>query len=125
MTRPNILANSTPLFCDLYHLTMAQAWFSDGKANETKTSECYFRKCPFNGNYLLSAGLAEFSEWIENWHFYDEDIKYLQNQTNADGSKRFNDDFLNFIKNQPLQINIDAVEEGEIVFPNEPVYSIT
>ncbi|MBR2922375.1 MAG: nicotinate phosphoribosyltransferase [Alphaproteobacteria bacterium] len=125
MTRPNILANSTPLFCDLYHLTMAQAWFSDGKANETKTSECYFRKCPFNGNYLLSAGLAEFSEWIENWHFSDEDIKYLQNQTNADGSKRFNDDFLNFIKNQPLQINIDAVEEGEIVFPNEPVYSIT
>ena len=66
MTRPNVLANSTPLFCDLYHLTMAQAWFIDGKANETKTSECFFRKCPFKGSYLLSAGLAEFAEWLEN-----------------------------------------------------------
>ena len=62
MTRPDILANGTPLFCDLYHLTMAQAWYTDGKANETKTSECFFRKCPFKGNYLLSAGLAEFSD---------------------------------------------------------------
>ena len=125
MTRPNILQTATPLFCDLYHLTMAQAWYADGKANETKTSECFFRKCPFKGNYLLSAGLAEFSEWLENWHFSDDDIKYLQKQTNADGSKRFSDDFLSFIKTQPLQISIDAVEEGEIVFPNEPVYSIT
>ena len=125
MTRPNVLANSTPLFCDLYHLTMAQAWFIDGKANETKTSECFFRKCPFKGSYLLSAGLAEFAEWLENWHFSDEDIKYLQKQTNADGSKRFNDDFLDFIKTQKLQINIDAIDEGEVVFPNEPIYSIT
>ena len=125
MTRPNVLANSTPLFCDLYHLTMAQAWFIDGKANETKTSECFFRKCPFKGSYLLSAGLAEFAEWLENWHFSDEDIKYLQKQTNADGSKRFNDDFLDFIKTQKLQIDIDAIEEGEVVFPNEPIYSIT
>ena len=125
MTRPNILADGNPLFCDLYHLTMAQAWFADGKANETKTSECFFRKSPFKGNYLLSAGLAEFSEWLENWHISDKDVKYLQSLKNADGSRRFNDDFLSFIKEQPLQISIDAVEEGEVVFPNEPIYSIT
>lgn len=125
MTRPNILSQGTPFFCDLYHLTMAQAWFADGKANEIKTSESFFRKCPFNGSYLLSAGLAEFSEWLENWHISEEDINYLQQQKNSDGSRRFNDDFLQFIKHQPLQISIDAVEEGEIVFPNEPIYSIT
>lgn len=125
MTRPNILAEGNPLFCDLYHLTMAQAWFADGKANEIKTSECFFRKCPFKGNYLLSAGLAEFSEWIENWHITDKNIEYLKNLKNADGSRRFNDEFLAFIKDQPLQISIDAIEEGELVFPNEPVYSIT
>ena len=59
-TRPNILASGTPLFCDLYHLTMAQSWFMDGKADEIKTSEVFFRKCPFGGSYLLTAGLAEF-----------------------------------------------------------------
>ena len=33
-TRENILSTGTPLFCDLYHLTMAQALFLDGKKDE-------------------------------------------------------------------------------------------
>jgi nicotinate phosphoribosyltransferase len=124
-TRPNILETGTPLFCDLYHLTMAQAWFLDGKANEIKTSEAFFRKNPFGGSYLLSAGLGEFVQWLENWHFTDEDIEYLRREQNADGSKRFDERFLKFIKNQKLEISINAVPEGELVFPNEPVYSVT
>ncbi len=124
-TRPNILANGTPLFCDLYHLTMAQAWFADGKAEETKTSEAFFRKCPFGGSYLLAAGLAEFAEWLENWHFGKEDIDYLRTITNPDGGRKFNDAFLDFLEGQKLKVNIRAVCEGELVFPNEPVYSVS
>ena len=37
----NILQSGTPFFCDLYHLTMAQAWFKDGKHMEAKTSEAF------------------------------------------------------------------------------------
>ena len=124
-TRPNILANGTPLFCDLYHLTMAQAWFLDGKAEEIKTSEAFFRKNPFGGSYLMSAGLGEFVQWREYWHFTADDIDYLRQETNADGSKRFDERFLQFIKDKKLQISINAVPEGELVFPNEPVYSVT
>lgn len=124
-TRPNILETGTPLFCDLYHLTMAQAWFLDGKADEIKTSEAFFRKCPFGGGYLLSAGLAEFAQWLKNWHFSKEDIEYLRREKNADGSPRFNEKFLKYLEGQKLQVSINAVPEGEIVFPNEPVYSVT
>lgn len=124
-TRPNILANGTPLFCDLYHLTMAQAWFMDGKAEETKTSEAFFRKCPFGGSYLLAAGLAEFTQWLDNWNFGKEDIDYLRMLTNPNGERKFNDDFLNFLEGQKLQVNIRSVREGEVVFPNEPVYSVS
>lgn len=123
-TRPNVLETGTPLFCDLYHLTMAQAWFMDGKAEEQKVSEAFFRKCPFGGGYLIAAGLAEFAQWLERWRFAKEDIEYLREQKNADGSRRFNDDFLNFLNGQKLQISIKTVQEGEIVFPNEPVYSV-
>jgi len=123
--RPNILETGTPLFCDLYHLTMAQAWFMDGKAEETKTSEAFFRKCPFGGSYLLCAGIGEFVQWLENWHFSEKDIEYLRSVKNANGSCKFNNNFLNFIKNQKLNISINAVPEGEIVFPNEPIYSIS
>ena len=124
-TRPNILQTGTPLFCDLYHLTMAQAWFLDGKADEIKTSEAFFRKCPFGGSYLMAAGLAEFAQWLGNWHFSKEDIAYLRREKNADGSPRFNEKFLNFLDGQKLQVSINAVPEGEIVFPNEPIYSVT
>ena len=71
-SRPNLLETGSPLFCDLYHLTMAQTWFLDGKAEEHKVSEAFFRKCPFGGSYLMAAGLGEFLQWIDNWHFSDD-----------------------------------------------------
>ena len=40
----NNLETGTPFYCDLYHLTMAQAWFLDGKHEDMKTSEAFFRK---------------------------------------------------------------------------------
>ncbi len=123
--RNDILQSGTPLYCDLYHLTMAQAWFKDNKHLEHKTSEAFFRRCPFGGSYLISAGLQEFVEWIDNWHISKSDIEYLRTLKNTDGSKIFDDKFLNFIKDQRLQLDIKAVSEGEIVFPNEPVLSVS
>ena len=124
-TRPNILETGTPLFCDLYHLTMAQAWFLDGKAEDYKVSEAFFRKCPFGGSYLMAAGLGEFMQWLERWHFSKEDIESLKNDRNEDGSRIFNDEFLQFLAGQELKVTIRAVPEGELVFPNEPVYSVS
>ena len=60
-TRPNILETGTPLFCDHYHLTMAQAWFMDGKAEEHKVSEAFFRKCPFGGSYLMAVSYTHLT----------------------------------------------------------------
>jgi nicotinate phosphoribosyltransferase len=123
--RENVLATGTPLFADLYHLTMAQAWFGAKKANDVKTSEAFFRKCPFGGSYLIAVGMYEFSQWLDNWGFRDEDIKYLESLKNSNGEPKFRKEFLEFLKNQKLEISIKTVNEGEIVFPNEPVYSIT
>ena len=123
--RNDILQSGTPFYCDLYHLTMAQAWFSDNKHMEQKTSEAFFRRCPFGGSYLVAAGLQEFVEWIDNWHISQKDIEYLKTLKNADGSEMFKDNFLAFIKDQRLNLNINAVSEGEIVFPNEPVLSVS
>jgi len=125
MAHENLIATGTPLFCDLYHLSMAQSWFLDGKADEKKNSEAFFRCHPFGGSYVIAAGLAEFVEWLQNWHFSDEDISYLRSEKYADGSQKFEENFLRFIQKEPLQISIDAVEEGRVVFANEPVYSVT
>ena len=108
----------TPLFCDLYHLTMAQAMFDEGTHNKIETYEMFIRKTPFQGSYLIAAGLGEVLEWINNWHFSDEDIEYLKSQG-------FKKEFLDMIKTTPLSINMEAFREGEIVFPNEPIVRVT
>ena len=125
MTRENLISTGSALFCDLYHLSMAQSWFLDGKANEIKTSEAFFRRCPFGGSYVISAGLAEFVEWLKNWGFSQEDLNYLRSEKYADGSPKFEEDFLKFIKDSKLQISIKTISEGKLIFPNEPVYSVT
>ena len=108
----------TPLFCDLYHLTMAQAMFDEGTHNKIETYEMFIRKTPFQGSYLIAAGLGEVLEWLDNWHFSDEDIEYLKSQG-------FKKEFLDMIKTTPLSINMEAFREGEIVFPNEPIVRVT
>jgi len=121
----NNLETGTPFYCDLYHLTMAQAWFLDGKHENPKTSEAFFRRCPFNGGYLLSAGLGEFLEWAEKWKVTPQDIAYLASLKGATGQPLFKKQFLDYLKGQKLRVNMQAVPEGEIVFPNEPVLSVS
>ena len=121
----NNLETGTPFYCDLYHLTMAQAWFLDGKHEEPKTSEAFFRRCPFNGGYLISAGLGEFLQWAEKWEVKAEDVAYLAGLKGATGQPLFKKEFLDYLKGQKLRVNMQAVPEGEIVFPNEPVLSVS
>ena len=68
----------SPLFCDLYHLTMAQAMFDQGTHNKIETYEMFIRKNPFQGAYLLTAGLAEVLEWLNDWHYSADDINFLR-----------------------------------------------
>lgn len=117
-TRDNVLQMGTGLFCDFYHPTMAQTWFNNNKANEIKTSEVFFRKYPFSGSYVMNAGLAEFMQYLQKWKFSQKDIEYLRKQN-------FSERFLKFLQEQKLQISINAAPEGELLFANEPVYSIT
>ena len=121
----NNLETGTPFYCDLYHLTMAQAWFLDGKHEEPKTSEAFFRRCPFNGGYLISAGLGEFLQWAEKWEVKAEDVAYLAGLKGVTGQPLFQKEFLDYLKGQKLRVNMQAVPEGEIVFPNEPVLSVS
>lgn len=108
----------SPLFCDLYHLTMAQAMFDQGTHNKIETYEMFIRKTPFNGAYLLTAGLGEVLQWLNDWHYSDEEINYLK-------SLGFKDDFLKMLKESKLEIDMHAFKEGEIVFPNEPIVRVT
>lgn len=105
------------LYCDLYHLTMAQSMFDNNTHNKEEVYEMYIRQNPFGGSYLLTAGLGEVLQWLDDWHFTPQDIAYLKTQG-------FKDDFLTMLSTAKLTVDIDAFKEGEVVFPNEPILRV-
>ncbi|MCX7956404.1 MAG: nicotinate phosphoribosyltransferase [Endomicrobia bacterium] len=105
------------LLTDLYELTMAQGYFFS-KKNERVVFDVSFRKTPFGGGYIIFAGLQTLVEVLLNLKVTDEDIDYLKSL------EIFNDKFLCYLKNFKFSGDIYSVEEGEIVFPKEPILRI-
>ena len=106
------------LMTDFYELTMAQTYFNEGKQNEIVYFDIFFRNNPFEGGYTISGGLEETIEYVKNFRFDEKDIEYLR------GLNTFNEDFLNYLKDLKFKGDIYAVEDGTMVFPNEPVLTV-
>ncbi len=104
------------LLTDLYELTMAQVYFKRGM-NKTAIFDFYTRKVE-NRSYLLTAGLEQLLFYLLNIKFTQEDLEYLRS------TGLFEEDFLNYLKNFRFTGNVYAVEEGEIVFPDEPIIQV-
>ena len=103
------------LFLDLYELTMAQAYFK--KRNPIVFFELFVRKLPQNWGYLISAGLEDICDYLLNFRFQKEDLLYLK-------KRGFDQKFLDYLKNLRFSGDLWAIEEGELVFPNEPILQI-
>ncbi|MEO0224690.1 MAG: nicotinate phosphoribosyltransferase [candidate division WOR-3 bacterium] len=106
------------LLTDLYELTMAYSYFKSNR-NEISTFELFIRNLPNNRNFLVSAGIDDIIKIISEFHFSEDDIKYLKSL------KLFSDDFLDYLKNFKFKGDVWAIPSGQIYFPNEPVIRIT
>ncbi|WP_223816840.1 nicotinate phosphoribosyltransferase [Campylobacter sp. LR196d] len=106
------------LLCDFYELTMAQGYFNSGKKDQISYFDIFFRRVPDDGGFAIFAGLESVLDFVENFHFNNDDIAYLKSLN------YFNDAFLNFLKNFKFNGSIYAMNEGEIIFANEPILCI-
>ena len=105
------------LLTDFYELTMMYGYFKQKKTDEVVVFDVFFRRNALI-TYSVSAGLEQVVEYLENLHFSDEDIKYLESL------KAFDDEFLSFLKDFKFTGQVYAVKEGTVVFPDEPVLII-
>ena len=53
------------LYTDMYELTMAQGYFLTGRKNETAVFDYFFRNNPFEGGFVIFAGLGDLLEVLE------------------------------------------------------------
>src|SRR5262245_55804487 len=96
---------------DLYQLTMAQANFRSGKLDDHAVFHLYFRKLPFKGGYAVAAGLEAALELIQHFRYHASDLDFLKSLPAADGSPLFAPDFLAYLSELELTVDVDAVPE--------------
>lgn len=113
----NILQEHSGLYTDHYQLTMIQGYLLTGKKDVRATFDYFFRKSPFNGAYVIFAGLSDIIEFIENLNFSEEDCNYLE-------SIGFKPQFSEYLRRFRFSGNIYAPKEGEVVFPVEPIIRV-
>ncbi|MEX2463314.1 MAG: nicotinate phosphoribosyltransferase [Balneolaceae bacterium] len=104
-------------FTDYYELTMAQGYYLAGIHDRKAGFDYFFRKVPFNGGYVIFAGLKELIETIHHLKFSKEELEYLLKED-------FSNDFIEYLKKFQFKGNIWSAKEGEIVFPGEPILRV-
>lgn len=112
------------LLTDLYQLTMAYGYWKAGIAEQQAIFHLFFRKPPFQNNYTIACGLQMVIDFIQDFRFEQEDIDYLASLTGNDGQALFEAAFLEYLTQYRFQGNIDAVPEGTVVFPHEPILRV-
>ena len=117
MTHSNRIS---PLFTDLYELTMAASYFEHGIFDPAVFST--FIRAPHDGsrrNYYVAAGLEGVLEALEHLHFDSEEIAYLKSTGLFTGA------FLDYLKRFRFTGSVAAMPEGAIFFHDEPVLEVT
>ncbi len=112
------------LLTDFYQLTMAYAYWKSGKGEQEAVFNLFFRKNPFEGGFTLAAGLDYVVDFCRNFKFDAADLTYLREMKQKDGSPVFESGFLDYLKGMKFTCDIDAVEEGTVVFPNAPLIRV-
>jgi nicotinate phosphoribosyltransferase len=128
MARMSLLAEvyrlPLALLTDLYQLTMAQAYRRAGKGEVEAVFHLFFRRNPFGGGFAVACGLSRVLELVQGFRFGDEDLAYLALQAGNDGRPLFDAAFLKELGSLRLACDVDAVPEGSVVFPYEPLVRV-
>jgi nicotinate phosphoribosyltransferase len=106
------------LLTDFYELTMMNGYWKRGRERLTASFEYFFRDLPTHNGFGIAAGLEQLLDLVENLHFNEEDLAYL------DSLGMFDARFLDYLRGFSPSVAIDAAPEGTVVFPFEPVVRV-
>src|SRR5712664_1010820 len=104
---------------------MAYAYWKSGMEPLEAAFHVSFRKNPFGGGFTVACGLEYAIDLIESLRFEQEDLAYLAQVRGSDGEKLFDAAFLDHLGSLRLACDVDAVPEGTVVFPLEPIVRVT
>ena len=110
--------NPSALLTDLYQLTMLQTYL-DHDLSENAEFEFFVRDLPESRNFLIAAGLEQVLGFLNDLAFTKEELDWLSRQP------YFNDKFIRYLENFKFEGTVEAMPEGTIFFPGEPILRVS
>lgn len=110
--------NNLSLLTDLYQLTMMNGYRIAGMDKRRAVFDVFYRGSG-GFTYAVAAGLEQAIDYIRNLHFDDSDIEYLRSLN------LFEEDFFKALKDFKFTGDIKAVPEGTLIFPYEPILTVS
>lgn len=114
-----MMNNDLTLHTDKYQINMMYAYWKNNTHKNRAVFEAYFRKHPFKNGYTVFAGLERIVQYMNQLTFTEDDIAYLATQ-----EENYDEAFLDELRKFSFKGNMYSVQEGEIVFPNEPLIQV-
>ncbi len=115
---------SLALLTDLYQLTMVYGYWKSGLYDRQAVFHLNFRKWPFKGGFAVAAGLETAIRFIQEFHFSPSDLSYLKSLKDPTEGPLFEPDFLSFLGRFEFCCDVDAMREGSLAFPYEPILRV-
>ncbi|MCZ6581231.1 MAG: nicotinate phosphoribosyltransferase [Nitrospirae bacterium] len=103
---------------DLYELSMVASHFEQGH-HGSACFDLFVRRLPPNRSYLVFAGLEQAIRALTSLSFSPGVIRYLRTMG------LFSRAFLSYLRGFRFRGHVDAMPEGTVFFPNEPVLRVT
>ena len=119
-----IYRSSLALLTDLYELTMAYGYWKAGVSDREAVFNLFFRRHPFQSGFSIACGLSYVVDYLANFHFDDSDLAYLAELRGNDERPLFEPGFLDYLRNLEFNCDVDAIPEGTVVFPQEPLVRV-
>ena len=112
------------LLTDLYQLTMAYGYWKKQMLGHEAVFHLSYRQEPFNGGYAIACGLSDAIDFLQNFVFQPDDLAYLAELRGSDDLGLFEPKFLDYLQTLRFACDIDAIPEGNVVFPHEPLLRV-
>ena len=108
----------SPLLTDLYQLTMLDSYFQRGM-EAPAVFEFFVRELPRDRGFLVAAGLEQALEYLEGLCLAPEELEWVAR------SGRFSTGFASHLERLRFTGDVDAMAEGTVFFPHEPILRVT
>ena len=121
MPAPLFMADRTGLQTELFQLVQAAVYHADGLWGEA-TFDLYLKSLPHSWGFVVAAGIEPAIQGALGARFSEEEIAWLRRHP---ALSHISDYFFETLREFVFSGDIDAMPEGTLAFPGQPIVRIT